>query len=215
MAARQRFFRLASWVLFGFLALGRGPLHAEEGPLVLPFQPAPEPPPAPIPPPGAPLPKDPPVPVVTVRVRVPASATADQDLEYHLCVENLSPAPAHHVLVRNPLPANARFVRADPEPAAREPELLWQLGTLRPGACRKIVLVLKPTGAGEVRNCARVVFEHGQCVRTRLVRPGLNLRKTGPARAFLNDTLTFQLAVTNTGAAELKDVVLTDTLPAG
>src|SRR5262245_17349594 len=103
--------------------------------------------------PAAASPVDPPVPVVALRVRVPASAADGQELEYRTCVENTSPAAAHHVLVRNPLPANARFVRANPEPTAQEPDLLWQLGTLEPRACREIVLVLAPTGPGDVRNC--------------------------------------------------------------
>src|SRR5205085_594663 len=64
----------------------------------------------------------------------------------------------------------ARFVRAVPEPSAREPELHWALGTLPPGVCREIVLVLAPTDANDVKNCARVQFEHGQCVTTRVVR---------------------------------------------
>jgi uncharacterized repeat protein (TIGR01451 family) len=164
---------------------------------------------------AAECPADPPTPVVAIRVRVPAFAAPEQEVTYHICVENCSPAAAHHVTVRNPLPANARFVKANPEPAVREPELVWRFGTLGPGACKEIVLVLAPTGPGDITNCARVQFEHGQCVRTRLTRGQLALRKTGPAQAILYDALTFQLIVTNTGTAELANVVLTDTLPAG
>jgi uncharacterized repeat protein (TIGR01451 family) len=164
---------------------------------------------------GSPHPEDPAVPMVALRVRVPAAAGLGQEVEYHLCVENCSAAAAHHVLVRNPLPANARFVRANPEPAARDPELLWQLGTLEPGARREILLVLVPTGPGDLENCARVQFEHGQCVCTRIAQPGLQLRKQGPRQAAVNETLAFQLTVTNTGAIELSGVVVTDSLPAG
>ncbi len=160
-------------------------------------------------------PGDPPVPVVAIRLRVPATAAAGQDLEYHLCVENASRAPAHHVLVRNPLPANARFVRATPEPTMREPELRWDLGTLRAGARYDIRLVLAPTDSGDVQNCARVQFEHGQCVTTRIQRPALSLRKTGPDQAVLYDALTYRLELTNTGTAPLSEVVLTDRLPDG
>ena len=56
---------------------------------------------------GTDCPVDPPTPRVSLRVRVAAAAAAGQDLEYHICVHNASPAPAHHVAVRNPLPANA------------------------------------------------------------------------------------------------------------
>src|SRR5262249_8937087 len=141
---------------------------------------------------------EPPVPVVAIRVRVAATTPAGQELEYHLRVVNDSRAAAHHVTVRNPVPANARFVRATPEPTFREPELVWRLGTLAPCASREIVLVLRPTG-GDVTNCARVQFEHGQCVTTRIARPQLGIRKTGPREALLYDALAFRIEVVNTG----------------
>jgi uncharacterized repeat protein (TIGR01451 family) len=171
--------------------------------------------PAAEPPAGAACPADPPTPAVAIRVRVPASAAAGEPLEYHICVENTSRAPAHHVTVRNPLPANARFVRATPPPEAREPELLWRLGTLAPCACREIVLVLEPTGAGDVKNCARVQFEHGQCVVTRLARPRLALTIIGPAEAVLTEPLTFRLTVANTSNIEARGLLLTAFLPPG
>src|SRR5262245_38807191 len=141
--------------------------------------------------PGSPFPQDPPTPVVSIRVRVPAAGAAGQDLEYRICVENESAAPAHHVIVRDPLPQHAKFIRANPEPSAKEPYLEWQLGTLEAGKCREIVLVLQPTGEGDVTNCPRVQFEHGQCVTTRLDLPRLQLRKLGPTQATLYDNLTF------------------------
>jgi uncharacterized repeat protein (TIGR01451 family) len=186
---------------------------------------APEPPlaDAPFVPPGpSPYPVDPPTPTVALRVRVASTAEAGQELEYHFRVENRSQAPAHHVLVRDPLPANARFVRAVPAPAEKEPELLWRLGTLEPCACREIVLVLAPTGTGDVQNCARIQFEHGACVRTRVTgaaKPtaatGLTLTKAGPAQALLYDVLTYRLTVTNGGSTAAAGVTVTDTLPEG
>lgn len=155
-------------------------------------------------------------PVVTLAVRVAATSPQGQDLEYQLVVRNASNQAAHHVLVRNPLPANTRFVRAVPEPANREGgELVWQFGTLEGGATRDIRLVLAPTSAEDVRNCARVQFEHGQCVTTRIARPSFSLRKIGPAQATLNQVLNYQLLITNTGQVEVKDIVLTDLLPPG
>jgi uncharacterized repeat protein (TIGR01451 family) len=161
---------------------------------------------------------------------VPACAALGQELEYCICVENHSTAPAHHVVVRNPVPANARFVRANPEPSVRDPELQWQLGTLEGCACREIVLVLAPLGPGELKDCARVQFEHGQCVCTRITEPPpppppppappptqsrLTLRKCGPEQAVLYDSLNYELIVTNTGNAEATNILLTDSLPPG
>lgn len=167
-------------------------------------------------------PVEPPTPVVALQVRVLASADVGQELRYLLCVKNRSAAAAHHVLVRDALPANARFVRAEPEPSAKEPELQWNLGTLEPGAKREITLILAPTGTGDVENCARVQFEHGQCVTTRVARgaagaaaPALKLEHKGPSVAAVGDTVPLQYVITNTGSTVIQGVMLTTTLPAG
>lgn len=119
---------------------------------------------------GTPAPVDPPAPVVVVRVRVLACSPAGQELHYQICVENIAPLPAHHVLVRNPVPMNTRFLRAVPPPSVVDAVLTWDLGTLPGCFCREIHLVLQPLCAGDVTNCARVQFEHGQCVTTRIAR---------------------------------------------
>jgi uncharacterized repeat protein (TIGR01451 family) len=221
------------------LTLVPGPVYAESGPV--PSRPTqgvplntPEPPladgpavppePTLLPPrilptegavaPAAPV-FDPPVPVVAIRVRVPAHALPDRELTYRITVENTSQARACHVRVNNPLPRGVRFVKATPEPAAQEPALRWDLGNLEPAARKEIVLVVVPTDGAEIRNCARVQFEHGQCVVTRIDRPELRLRATGPDRVRLNRAAKFVLEVTNTGRAEARNVVLTDKLPAG
>jgi len=111
---------------------------------------------------------DPPAPVVTLKVRVPACATPGKNLEYRVFVENKSPAPAHNVVVRDLLPANARFVSASPKPHVTQPELKWLLGTIQGHACQEITLVLAPKDRGDITNCLRVQFEHGVCLTTRI-----------------------------------------------
>jgi uncharacterized repeat protein (TIGR01451 family) len=160
-------------------------------------------------------PADPPVPAVAIRVRVPAAAAPGKELEYRFRVENISQAPAHHVVVRNPLPAHARFVRANPEPDVREPELEWHLKTLEARASKEIVLVVLPTGTGDVKNCARVQFEHGECVTTRLAKAELTLEKRAPTQALRSDFMTYQIVVTNAGGAEAHGVEVMETLPEG
>jgi uncharacterized repeat protein (TIGR01451 family) len=160
-------------------------------------------------------PVDPPVPQVVVRVRVPAEAIPNERLVYHITVANDSRADAHHVLLKNPLPSHVTFVSAKPEPNAMTPVLLWELGTLKPCAKKEIELVVMPTGSGDVRSCARVQYEHGQCVQTRVARPGLQLAHTGPAQAALYDVVTFKADVTNNGKAPARNVSLSVSLPEG
>ena len=113
------------------------------------------------------VPKYPPPPVVKIKVRVAACSEPGRTIEYRICVENCSSAEAHHVVVKDALPANVKFVKSEPAPSKQEPELQWSLGTVGGGAVREIVLVVQPTNREDVKNCARVQFEHGQCVVTR------------------------------------------------
>jgi uncharacterized repeat protein (TIGR01451 family) len=115
-------------------------------------------------------PLDPPAPTVTLKVRVPASSEPGKELEYRYFIENRSPADAHHVIVKNPLPANVKFVRASPAPHQFEPELQWHLETMHGGAKCEISLIVLPTGTGDIKNCVRIQYEHGQCVTTRLAQ---------------------------------------------
>ncbi len=127
------------------------------------------------PPPRTSGPTETPVPSVAVRVRVPAEVAPGKELTYKIIAENCSKASAHHVTVRVTIPGSAaRYVRATPEPNELAPVIVWKLGTLAPCQKRELTLVMLPTGDEEVSCCARVQFEHGQCVRTRI-------GKTAPA----------------------------------
>jgi uncharacterized repeat protein (TIGR01451 family) len=163
---------------------------------------------------------DPPVPVVTVRVRVPASVTAGQELTYRILVENTSNAAAHRVRVRASQPTHASLVSVKPEPEKKEAdpketELTWSFGTLAARGSKEITLVVKSDGSGEVQTTARVSFEHGQTVITRLNQPSLRIRKIGPTEAILDSPIKFALEIVNDGAAAAEEVEVTDTLPEG
>lgn len=159
---------------------------------------------------------DPPVPYVTLHVRVPAYSATDRELTYRLIVHNPTQAAAHQVIVRNAIPSNARFERSFPEPTAVDPDLQWKLGTLEPGATKEITLVLLPKpGATSVKNCARVSFEHGQCVVTELNRPTLKLVKSAPSQAVLYDAIPMKLEITNPTKIEAQEVQVSETLPEG
>ncbi len=178
------------------------------------------------------LPRFPPPPVVKIKVRVAACSEPGRNLEYRICVENCSTAEAHHVMVKNALPANAKFVRAEPKPSKQEPELQWELGTVGGGAVREIVLVLQPTNKEDVKNCARVQFEHGQCVVTRQTGyppgakppviqtipdstelPLLELSIRGPKEQYANVPARYEITLTNKGKGKATNVAVSTKLP--
>jgi uncharacterized repeat protein (TIGR01451 family) len=155
-------------------------------------------------------------PTVSITVTAPESIKAGELIVYKLTVENRSSAAAHHVLVSNAIPANASFVKAAPEPTEnRENILRWRLGTLEPRAQRVIELSLQPTGDGDVSNVARVRFEHGEQVMTRVRGPQLSLRRFAASHAHENEAIPCRLVVENTGVVSLHNIVLRETVSEG
>jgi uncharacterized repeat protein (TIGR01451 family) len=188
-----------------------------------------------LPMPGA-NPLEPPAPLVRLRVQAPARVEPDKEIEYRLTVENVSAAAAHHVLVRDRLPRGVeQNVRAEPRETKKETkdgdtDLLWELGTLKPGEQKVIVLAVKPKGNEDVQNRAYVQFEHGQKVTTRIsslprsarqrgdariAKPSVRAKATAPPQAMRYEEITFRIEVANTGAAPLRGVVVNDELPPG
>ncbi|MFQ3651148.1 MAG: hypothetical protein SNJ75_12510, partial [Gemmataceae bacterium] len=156
---------------------------------------------------------DPPPPVVMVRVRAPAELRADSPASYRISVENTSRAAAHHVLLKVALPANATLNKATPPAQTEPPQLAWKFGTLEAGQKREVTLLLKPTNNDEVEVCARVQFEHGQCVRSKIARAGLDVRRIGPAFVRFAEVVSFTLEVSNNGRATAKNVTVEEVLP--
>lgn len=184
-----------------------------------PVVPGMNPTPGPLPTRGSATVSDPPTPQVSIRVRVPAVAHAGKELEYHFFVQNLTPgAAAHHVRVRAPYPKNCTFVRTSlplDESESSKEQMIWKLGTMPGGTSKEITVVVVPTGTGDPECCARVQFEHGECVQTRLTQSHLRVRLLGPTQVLLNDLPRFQIEVTNSGQREATGVSLTNTLPEG
>lgn len=179
------------------------------------------------------LPKDPPPPVVKVKVRVPACSEPGSAITYCICIENCSKMEAHHVVVKNALPANAKFVKSDPEPSKQGPELQWNLGTVGGGAVREIKLTLQPTNKEDVKNCVRVVFEHGVCLVTRQTGfgsrppgvvpvpempkagdwPVFDLKVHGPAEQYTNLASKYDIILTNKGKVKATNTQVVVRLP--
>lgn len=178
-----------------------------------------------------------PPPVVVLQVLAPCSAPADGDIPFEILVENRGHGAAHFVTVKNTIPANAQFRRGDPAPTVAGNELQWNLGTLAPGEARRLLMVLRATGGGEVENCVRVAYEHGVCTRTKvgpaapagppavdeeriappsqLRPPKLDLASDFPARVASNTAFSGKLNLANVGEGVGRNALLSVKLPAG
>lgn len=167
---------------------------------------------------------DPAPPVVRLRIRVPAEVAPGERLKYVLTVENASSAAAHHVTLQQRLPRGVRLVaeetpekptRTAPGPTGGE-DLFWELKSLGPGARKEITVVVQPDpGTGDLDCQAYVHFEHGQAVRTKISKPGLQVRVIAPQALALHKPAEVRIEVVNTGKARANDVVVSAPVPEG
>jgi len=158
----------------------------------------------------------PPTPSVQLRLTAPAVTANGQQVVYRMLVENRSRASANHVKVRVPVIADAPMEKATPEPASRDKDIVWNFDTLEAGATREITLFVNPAPtATDIKMCARVSFEFGQCVTTKLARPKLTLKQDAPAEGVLFDPLTYRVDVANPSSVDVANVRLTQTLGDG
>ncbi len=160
------------------------------------------------------FPVDPPFPQVLLRTRVAGIASPNEEVTYRINLNNPTAAAAHQVRVRQSLPNNGKFVRSTPSPTSQDGELVWQLATMEAGATKEIVVVFLANGNGDLDSTARVSFEYGQSVKTR-IESALQVRTGGPQSILVGDTFTLVTEVAHAGSAPLDEVTLTQTLPLG
>lgn len=94
----------------------------------------------------------------------------------------------------------------------------WR-GTLAPGQSKTCTYVMVSNSEGQC--CMRMTASGGgmtktsECCTNWTGDPKIEITKTGPAEASLNEQISYTVTVRSTGTATAKNVVVVDTLPAG
>jgi len=164
-------------------------------------------------------PEDPASPTVILQTRVNGTANPNEEVTYRLLVSNPTAGHAHKVQVRQTVPAQGKYIRASPPPTTQSPtELIWQLGTLNAFTNKEIQVVFKADGGGDLESTARVQFEYGQTVVTKM-ESALQMRMgTNPESStdlLEGQTMTLTTGLRNNGTTPIENIVLTQTIPEG
>ena len=115
----------------------------------------------------------------------------------------------------SPRHAAAGHARRRPR-AARRGELVWSLGTIKPGEESSVEMQLMPTAEGEIGSVATVHFDADASARSIATRPQLVVETTGPNRVLLiGDRVNLTITVSNPGSGVATGVVLEEHIPAG
>ncbi|MCC6126337.1 MAG: DUF11 domain-containing protein [Pirellulales bacterium] len=166
--------------------------------------------------PGAKQLEGPQSPQVTIQKVAPPEIQVGRTATFKTIVRNTGPIPANQVEVRDMIPKGTRLLSTAPR-ASQGPrgEVIWTLGTLRPGEESTVEMELMPAAEGEIGSVATVHFGADASAKTICTRPDLAVQTTAPAQALIGEKITMTITVTNPGSGVATGVVLEEHLPAG
>ncbi len=149
---------------------------------------------------------------LTLKKEAPAETILCDVIPYVLTVRNTGDAPATNVKITDNMPDGIQSVEG-------RQTVTITVGTLPPGQAKAYKIRAKSTKTGTFTNEAVAEGDGGltarATARTVVRKPVLQLSKSCPAEQFISRVLVCTLTVRNTGDAEARDTVITDTLPAG
>jgi uncharacterized repeat protein (TIGR01451 family) len=153
---------------------------------------------------------------VTLEKIVPPEIQVGRPAVLRTVVRNAGPAAAAEVEVRDQVPRGTRLLGAAP-PAAqgRNGELVWSLGTLKPGGETAVEMQIVPIEEGEVGSVATVRFQTVATARSVVTRPKLVVQTAGPPRVLAGDETMLTFTVSNPGSGVATGVALIEHIPAG
>jgi uncharacterized repeat protein (TIGR01451 family) len=94
-------------------------------------------------------------PVLAIQKSGPQKRYLGRNVTFDIVVTNRGDAPARDTMLEDELPGGTKFIAATDGGELKGSKVVWDLGTLNPGANRKVSLTVMPDAAGTVRNVAK------------------------------------------------------------
>jgi uncharacterized repeat protein (TIGR01451 family) len=147
----------------------------------------------------------------------PVQPEAGRTLRYGVQFKIRGGSAVRQVRVEHELPPGAVFLGSEPRASRRGRKLVWDLGTLAPGAALKLQVRIQPNPDEPFAPDAAATFNVYHCLQTQtyLARPRLVLTVRGPGEARQGEPVRFEVRVTNHGAGPATAVTVQDRLPLG
>ncbi len=150
---------------------------------------------------------------------------------YTITVTNTGNFDATNTELTATLPDGLAFVSATDGGTATDEEtttddgtesesvVTWELGTIAIDGSMSVDLTAQGTSVGEQTITYQAKSSEGlgdeDTTVTEVIRGGLEVTKTGPEQANINDNLTYTIEVTGTGTGASTGIQLVDTIPSG
>lgn len=166
--------------------------------------------------PGSRLLEGPQSPHITVQKFAPEQVQVGKPAKFRLTVGNTGPVAAAAVEVRDQVPKGTRLLGTTPRATrGARGELVWALGTVKPGDEVEVEMELLPTDEGEIGSVAAVTFQTDASARTFATKPELVLKTSMPKQVLIGESVTMTVEVSNPGSGTATGVVLQEHVPAG
>lgn len=153
---------------------------------------------------------------VVIHKKVPEEIRFGQTAVMEIHVKNVGPITADNVTVRDQMPEGAQLVQTVPQAQADVPgELVWNLGSMRPGEELVVREEIQPTQEGPIGSVATVSFNTAASARSRATRPLLKLKHTAPQTVLAGQPVKFTIELSNPGSGTATNVTLEEDVPEG
>jgi len=143
-----------------------------------------------------------------------ATGAINADVKY--TVRTTAMANVSGVSLTESLPSGVAFVSAYPDVAKGSGNTFsWSYPQMQKGDVQEVVFTVRPTKEDLFVVNTKVCIDPAVCLSFPAGSPRLAITKTGPTSAELDEPVSFNITVTNTGKAPAEGVFITDDLPAG
>ncbi len=155
-------------------------------------------------------------PQLTIQKAAPKEIQVNKPAVFRTTVRNVGQVAAGEVEVRDQVPKGTTLMSTTPR-ASRNPrgELVWSLGTLRPGEEAVVEMQVNPIAEGEIGSVATVHFGADASVRCLATRPRLAMQVSAPKQVMIGEQLALSIVISNPGTGVATGVMLEDRIPAG
>jgi uncharacterized repeat protein (TIGR01451 family) len=154
--------------------------------------------------------------VLSVEVVGPDRHLLGQPLTHEIVLRNLGGQTIAEMHVEEPLPADARVLKADPPAVKNNNRLAWDLHHLEAGGERHLKVELEPGSPGELNLRPYATFQVDNGLRTQVMRPPFSIDISADrAQAMRGERIRFRIQLANRGDAPIRNIKIYDTLPPG
>ncbi len=153
-----------------------------------------------------------------VEREIPNTIVPKKEYTFSLRVTNKSMYKIDGIILKEKIPENFKFIKADPTPSVHGNSLEWKLGLMASGQKEIITITGMALGAGDIEHTGHinVKYELGQMITImEVIEPKLNFTINAPAQVVVNEIIPVECEFKNTGSAPVVNAVIKDKLPEG